>query len=181
MRRIPETTARRIDRLARSAHAFHRFAHHPLCDRYAPEVLRVGRRVRICRGCTFAACGLLAGAACGALVSSPPWLHWAALAGAIAALLSARRWPKAFSRGLPMGLLAFGTTASIASGLAAALVLGGFVLRYRMRGPDRSACAACPERTFRLCSGLAPIIRRERAFQRLATVWIDGARASQRG
>ncbi len=40
MSRIPPAVARRVDRLALRAHAFHRWAHHPLCAWYAAEVIR---------------------------------------------------------------------------------------------------------------------------------------------
>ena len=36
----PKALRRKIDRLSRAAHRFHRFAHHPLCERYAGEVIR---------------------------------------------------------------------------------------------------------------------------------------------
>src|SRR5947207_14201496 len=69
-RRVPPALARRIDRLATRAHRFHRFAHHPLCDEYAGEVIRVGRHMRLCRGCTFAIAGGLAGGVVGLLARS---------------------------------------------------------------------------------------------------------------
>jgi hypothetical protein len=56
--------------------------------------------------------------------------------------------------------------------LAAFLAVGAAALalaRYRRRGPDRSACLACPERALPVtCSGLRPIARREAAFRRAA-------------
>lgn len=67
MSRVPPELARGIDRLARGAHAFHRFAHHPLCGEYASEVIPFGRRARVCRGCSLAAAGALAGVAGGLL------------------------------------------------------------------------------------------------------------------
>src|SRR4051812_16710215 len=57
---LPQRTVRAIDRLAKSAHAFHRFAHHPLCERYAGELISL-RRARLCRGCVSAALGSLTG------------------------------------------------------------------------------------------------------------------------
>src|SRR5579859_1379561 len=62
---IPVSLARRIDRLAWFAHAFHRFAHHPLCDRYQEELIPLGRRTRVCRGCSLALLGVLVGAGAG--------------------------------------------------------------------------------------------------------------------
>jgi hypothetical protein len=43
---------------------------------------------------------------------------------------------------------------------------------YRVRGPDRTPCERCPERTRAVCSGFAPIVRRERAVQRVARAWL---------
>jgi hypothetical protein len=60
----------------------------------------------------------------------------------------------------------FAGSALVACSVAtvAALWLG-----YRRRGPDRSPCARCPEGPPHAgCSGFAPIVRRERAFQRLS-------------
>src|SRR3954466_7943099 len=59
---LPQRTLRAVDRLARSAHAFHRFAHHPLCERYAGELIPLGKRTRVCRGCVCAALGSFTGA-----------------------------------------------------------------------------------------------------------------------
>ena len=70
MSRIPPDLARRLDRLARRAHAFHRFAHHPLCGRYRGEVVPLGRRARLCLGCTLGTAGLAAGPALGALAAA---------------------------------------------------------------------------------------------------------------
>src|SRR5258706_5788932 len=64
-RRIARGTAKQLDRLSRGAHRLHRFAHHPLCERYAGEVVRIGPRVRLCRGCTYAIAGGLAGGCVG--------------------------------------------------------------------------------------------------------------------
>ena len=69
MSRIPPALAHRLDRLARRAHAFHRHAHHPLCRRYRGEVVALGRRTRLCLGCTLAAAGLLLGLVLGALLA----------------------------------------------------------------------------------------------------------------
>jgi len=166
--------AKEIDRLSRGAHAFHRFAHHPLCREYASEVFRFGRRVRLCRGCSLAAIGALAG--CGiALGTNPSWIVAAAAMAAALGLASARMRPagKIATRLLPAGLLAF----SIASGSwvalpgVSAVVLS--VVLYRRRGPDRGPCALCPERTRpEPCRGFAAIVRRERAFERRAGSWL---------
>jgi hypothetical protein len=170
---LPRATARAIDRFARGAHAFHRFAHHPLCGEYAGEVVRVGRRVRVCRGCSLAALGFLTGA----LVTVPLPVSVLLLAGAWTLTALPRGRSKLASRFLPAALAA----ASIASGLRAANVGGaaialaglGFIalviVRYRRRGPSRGPCASCPERALPVpCRGHAAIVRRERAFRRAA-------------
>jgi hypothetical protein len=60
------------------------------------------------------------------------------------------------------------------------LLLGGAVFAYRRRGPNRSACQSCPERLGAApCSGLLPIVRRERAFQRLSQRWLDAEARKQ--
>jgi len=170
--------ARAIDRLARGAHAFHRYAHHPLCAEYAGETIALGRRVRICRGCAFSVAGALAGALAGASIAPPLLPAALALAlGAACAHRGARGLGKLATRGLAAGLLAFGTAggfrdaslAGAAVGILGLAAIGSWIASYRRRGPDRSACVACPERTAPVpCRGLAPIVRRERAFQRLA-------------
>jgi hypothetical protein len=71
--RLPFGLNVRLDRLARRAHAFHRFAHHPLCDRYAGELIVLRGRTRICRGCCYAAIGSLLGVLLGACLSVPSW------------------------------------------------------------------------------------------------------------
>jgi TRAP transporter 4TM/12TM fusion protein len=188
MSRLPPELARRIDRLARRAHAFHRFAHHPLCSRYRAEVVRIGRRTRLCRGCALTAAGALAGAGAG-LAAEPPGPG--VLAALTALLLAGVAWaasarsgaprPKLLSRLVPMALaaalLGLGLRAGALPGLLAALAGGASVaaaaLAYRRRGPDRAACRGCPEAPASLsCSGFRPIARRERAFARLAGRWM---------
>jgi hypothetical protein len=196
--RLPPALARRVDRLARRAHAFHRWAHHPLCERYAPEVVPLGRRTRACLGCSLTAAGLLAGGGLGlSLPRAPwPWLAAAGLALVLAVPLAVpagrpapaappprprSRWRKLATRLAP-GLLAGGLLAQglatptsprlVAAALAAA-ALAWATLRYRRRGPDRSACLGCPEGPpGTRCPGLAPIACRERALARLAGRWI---------
>jgi hypothetical protein len=202
--RIPAAAARRIDRLARAAHRFHRFAHHPLCAPYAGEVLRVGRRTRLCRGCALAAAGAGIGAAaalaaplpspglCGlGLVLAAPvaWLAvWppraavplpaggpAARAGS-SRLLHARR-PKLLTRAAPLALVTalavWGLRTGGLLGAAFAAASAGLtvlaVALYRRRGPSRSPCVTCPERSGpEVCSGFRAIARREAAFARLS-------------
>jgi hypothetical protein len=191
MSRIPPPLARRIDRLARHAHRFHRAAHHPLCAAYAPEVVRLGRRTRLCRGCSALALGGALGLAGG--LAMPP-LGSAGLASCLLALLlsvalgaAARRGrprPKWLTRALPGALttalclaaLRSGTPAGLAVALlgAAAALLG--VWRWRARGPDRVPCLSCPQAPAGpRCDGLRPVARRERALSRLAGRWIARA------
>jgi hypothetical protein len=212
--RIPPALALRVDRLARRAHAFHRWAHHPLCSRYAAEVVRLGRRTRVCLGCSLTAAGALAGGALGLLLPAAPG---AGLLGASVVLLvllpisiprsptgstgadplepfaptlrqaqgkaerSRPRTAKLLTRFLPVLVAALAVAQALrapsparASAAAlAALAIGWGILRYRHRGPDRSACEACPEGPpGARCSGLSPIARRERALSRLAGRWI---------
>jgi hypothetical protein len=173
---VPRPLARRIDRLARRAHAFHRHAHHPLCEPYRDEVIRVGKRVRLCKGCTFLASGLLAGIVLGAVLRPP--ISWGA-GGLLVALvlgpLSLRvRLPKLIGRSLP----GFGVGAAMWSGwpaaLASFLIVALLGLSYRRRGVERSRCEACHERRRNPCSGFTLIVRRERAFQRHANSLLRG-------
>ena len=182
--RVPRTVARRIDRLARRAHAFHRFAHHPLCTRYAGEVIRIGR-TRLCRGCSYALAGGLAGGVIGLVLGSSPTIALAALA-ASSVLLAASLWirpPKTVTRLVPAALAAVAITCGVQGlalpGLAIAAlqvaIIGGLRLAYGRRGPDRTPCTTCPERDHQPCSGLRPILSRERAFQRVAASMADQA------
>ena len=189
MSTISPALARRIDRLSRGAHAFHRYAHHPLCGAYAGEVLAFGRRTRVCKGCLYAGSGLLTGSVVGLIVPPLPAsiLGVAFVGGALAALSLAVRLPKVLTRfaagvlggaalvgALRLGI--WGTLLSAGLGSAAAVVIA----LYRVRGPDRSPCASCPERLAGPpCSGFRPIVRRERAFQRVALRWLDADPAGE--
>jgi hypothetical protein len=199
MSRLPPALARRLDGLARRAHRFHRFAHHPLCGAYAGEVLRVGRRTRLCRGGTLVAVGAVAGAAAGLVAPPLPVAAWLAgpplLAGWARLALDARDGrfrPKWLTRAAPMalatGLAVAGLGAGLGpdpagwAGLAAAgatgLVVALGLARYRRRGPDRTACVGCPQAPpGPRCDGFRAVARRERAFSRLASRWIDRDRA----
>lgn len=196
--RLDRKTARSLDRLARRAHAFHRFAHHPLCGAYAGEVIRIGKRGRLCRGCAATGLGLLCGAVLGIVgaqsvgagaAHAPARIAVAAvllgLSTSAALLTFARsrsRHGKWLSRGIPA--LGFGAATTFgvahASGgsrwlfaVACAAFALGLVVAYRRRGPNRAACATCPERFDAPCSGFLPIVRRERAFQRRASALLD--------
>jgi hypothetical protein len=195
MSRLSPALARRLDRLARHAHRFHRFAHHPLCGAYAGELLRLGRRTRLCRGCALAALGALAGAATGLLsprlpaapmlAGAPLLAAWAALAFAPRAGRSLSKWT---TRAGPAALAGFlviaglraaaGTGTSSGAGLAAAASAAAVaalgLVRYRRRGPDRAACTGCPQAPpGSRCDGYRGTARRERAFSRLAARWIN--------
>jgi hypothetical protein len=99
----------------------------------------------------------------------------AALAGARAR--AGRPRSKLATRALPAALLAalaahaarhpaLPTACAAAMAFAVAALA---VARYRRRGPDRAPCAACPERSLpSTCAGYRAIVRRERAFRRLA-------------
>ncbi|BDU77703.1 hypothetical protein [Mesoterricola sediminis] len=175
--------ARKIDRLARRAHAFHRFAHHPLCGAYRGEVVALGRW-RLCRGCLLGGAGLGAGLVLGGALPPLPLAVPAALAAlgaAWAAALARLRPPKLLSRLLPAALAGFTVGAALRPGrvggflLAAGVagILALYLRAYRRRGPHREACAACPERDLgTACSGYRAQVRRERAFSRLASRWI---------
>jgi hypothetical protein len=187
--RIPADLARRIDRLAVRAHLFHRWAHHPLCERYRGEVVRIGRRGRVCRGCAMTAAGVLSGGALGFALAPPPGFAFAMAAVLALALLPSllrrrtphgSRTPKLIARLLPtfawlfsLGAAARGLSWQYALGTVA--LIGGSALLYRRRGPDRSPCATCPERDHQPCSGFAPVVLRERAFQRLSRRWLGRA------
>jgi hypothetical protein len=191
---------RRIDRLAKRAHAFHRFAHHPLCDNYAGELIALRGRSRVCRGCASALAFGLFGVSTALAVRLPSLALSSLCVVVLCALLIAQATPftrrpagkarpgKLWTRGVPAFLLAASVatclrTASLGHWSAAAglLVLSRiFLARYRLRGPDRSPCSVCPERLKPApCSGFRSIVRAERAFvrrsERLLYAAIDGA------
>jgi hypothetical protein len=173
---LDRAVARRIDRLARRAHAFHRFAHHPLCGEYEDELLRLGRRTRVCRGCALTAAGGVTGLALGCWVSPSMLLAVAALvvgASAFAASLR-RRAPKSVTRLVPA--LAFGFALAGGAVTAGLVVVAGALLvgAYRHRGPDRTPCSTCPERLGEVpCRGWREIVTAERAFRRLSGRWLE--------
>lgn len=180
---IDPALARRIDRFGRRAHAFHRFAHHPLCPAYAGEVVSFGR-MRVCRGCLLAGTGLASGlAAGGSPLGGGAALAVALLAAWAAWCLCLVRWrpPKGFARFLPAALAGYlvvrgcrvggwagwGVTLAVLAGLAAA------IRYYRHRGPHHTPCLACPERSGPgTCTGYRPMARRERAFRRVIGRWL---------
>ena len=179
--RVPPELARSLSRLASAAHRFHRFAHHPLCGAYAAEVIALGRRTRVCRGCACLALGAVAGLGLG-LSARALGLAWP-MAGvpsaltALAVLLASLRWrmPKLVSRALPAVGLGLSATAGWPGAFAAVVVFGVGALAYRSRGPDRAPCAGCPQRRERLCDGVRPVVRRERAVMRLSSARVARA------
>jgi hypothetical protein len=186
--------ANRLDRLSRAAHRFHRFAHHPLCERYSGEVVRIGRRARsarLCRGCVYAVIGGSIGGAIGFAIADAR-VAIASTVVAVIALLVSLRWrpTKIVTRFVPALLLACAIVAGVAArspvglvaAFAAAASAGGLRLAYGKRGADRSPCVTCPERERQPCAGFVAIISRERAFQRVAGAMImrSGAAPSRR-
>jgi hypothetical protein len=181
--RLARDVARRLDRLARRAHAFHRFAHHPLCGRYASELIRLGRRERVCRGCAAVAVGCCAGVLLAVALSPGVVVVYALLALATALGVASLRWrlPKLLARfvpalGMGLGFASVLTDFRSCAWLVAACVGAVGFFAYRWRGPSRAPCATCPERLEPApCSGFARIVRRERAFQRVAQRMIQRA------
>lgn len=180
--RIPRALAGRIDRLSRRAHRFHRFAHHPLCSRYAGELIPLGHRVRICRGCSFLALGAASGMVLGSILrpTGVVALGLLFLAVGFAWISMQARFPKSASRFLPASLFGLALTSTPT---VAALSLGAVAVlfrAYRRRGPHRSPCELCPEREMEVCGGFRPIARREEAFRRLAHRWLSQPEAARR-
>lgn len=181
--RLARDVARRLDRLARRAHAFHRFAHHPLCDRYASELIRLGRRERVCRGCAALGAGCCTGVVLALALSPSAVVVYGLLAAATAFGFASLRWrlPKTLARfvpalGIGLALASVLTDFRSCAWLVAASVSGVAFFAYRARGPSRAPCATCPERLEPApCSGFARIVRRERAFQRVAQRMIQRA------
>jgi hypothetical protein len=157
------------------AHAFHRFAHHPLCSGYADEVYAIGRTVRVCRGCALGLVGALLGAVAGLALSPAPIFAWASLltAASLAWISRKVRLSKYGSRLTSSALAAFAAVSGIAPAVCTSLIVLIWFARYRKVGPDRTPCKACPEHGWPVCSGIAPMIRRERAFQRLSGHWLE--------
>lgn len=163
---------------------FHRFAHHPLCSEYEREVIRIGRRGRICKGCSLLALGLFAGAAAGVFLRMPLAIAAPiALVGALMAAGSLRfRLGKIASRLFPASIAGLVSANAILARSPSDLAMIGLVFAavavlyvgYRRRGPDRRACEACPERSIASsCRGMGEILRRERAFRRLSARLVD--------
>ncbi len=155
---LPQRTARAIDRLARNAHAFHRFAHHPLCERYAGELIPLGRRARLCRGCASAALGGVIG-----LLAALSWQpSFSGLLGVgalgLGLLLSTLllRLPKWLGRTSAVACLGFACLSSLrfAHGAPLLLAIGilapcaAFLVLYRKRGPQSQSLHTLPGAAF---------------------------------
>jgi hypothetical protein len=170
--------ALRIDRLSRRAHRFHRFAHHPLCDEYAGELVQLRGRTRVCRGCMLSASGVVAGALVGVVLRPSPLVAIASLGIAATFWTLSLRWrgSKIASRLAPGAAFGFALGGGLWMVAAAASAGTLMAAAYRWRGPDRSPCATCPESSRPgPCRGMAEIVRAERAFRRLSGRWIRHA------
>ena len=154
--------------------------------------MRSGRRGRVCRGCACALAGGVLGAvsavalpiaAVGSItIAQASWIALGAVlvcsgAAVFDAHSAASRAPKTVTRLLPIAALTFacvfGARSANLAGialLAMSLAIGVLLYtRYRKRGPSRTPCQTCPERTQPTpCRGYAPIVQRERAFARIA-------------
>jgi len=179
---VARPLAKRIDRLARRAHAFHRFAHHPLCAGYAGELIALGRRRRVCRGCAFALLGVLTGALSGLVFPLVVWQAAVLAAVSLAQAVTRQRRSKLWTRALPAAGASYALASCMvrhdiaALGCALAIVAAASALlaAYRLRGPDRSPCRRCPERTLHVpCSGFRDIVHAERAFVRRSQQLLD--------
>ena len=137
--------------------------------------------MRLCRGCSYGLAGGFLGGVAALVVPSFAGAVIAAACSAMLLLASAKLRPsKIVSRFVPAGLFGYaigtGVLALTVLGFAiAALAIalaGGLRLAYAKRGPDRTPCVTCPERALQPCSGFAPIVSRERAFQRVARKYL---------
>lgn len=179
---IPRPVAKHIERLARRAHAFHRFAHHPLCSDYAGELIALGGRRRVCRGCSFALLGLVLGALTGLALPVALGQATSIAALALATTVTRQRRSKLWTRAWPAAGTGYALAccalrhdlAALACALAVIAACAALWGAYRARGPDRSPCLRCPERTQHVpCSGFRDIVRAERAFVRRSQRLLD--------
>ena len=109
--------------------------------------------VSLCRGCVLGGAGIVVGLAAG-FILAPAWPFAAAavVLGALSLALSrgkvGRRLVPAIGLNLAIGA---GLAAGSFAGLVVALSAAGFAslayLAWRRRGPNRSPCLTCPERT----------------------------------
>jgi hypothetical protein len=78
------------------------------------------------------------------------------------------RLPKWLGRFVPALMLGAAVGGGWAAALASVAVFGVAWFAYRSRQPNRAPCASCPQRSLKICEGIAPIVKRERAVMRLA-------------
>ncbi len=139
-------------------------------------------------GCALALLGSLAGALAGLRLGTLT-TALVSLTGAVGLALwslhdgRAGRASKVATRFVPACGLMFAffsvarvcSPASIGIAIAAGACMLGFVGLYKRRGPNRTPCASCPERSgATTCSGLRPIVRREKALMRKTGAMILG-------
>jgi hypothetical protein len=159
-----------------------RFAHHPLCDRFAAQVWRFGC-LRICAGCTCLLGGAVLAAISGWVAGGwQPWwaLPWtAAMTGVLAASWPSwyARWPapvRQILRALTGAGLAGPVLAAMAGywPIALAMASGLAVVRLpfaRSRALRRGqACAGCPHLGVGVCPGFAD---HAEAWRRIDDAW----------
>ena len=177
--RLPAALARSLSKMTAAAHRFHRWAHHPLCTAYRGEVIALGHRARVCRGCAYVALGLGVGLGIAAVRVSSGVAFALVGGGALLALASLRvRLPKWLGRFAPALMLGAAAGGGAVPALAAFAVLSLAFVAYRGRAPNRAPCTSCPQRSLKICDGIAPIVKRERAVMRLADARIRRDQAS---
>ena len=170
----------------------YRFAHKPLCDRFAHDVLRIGP-LHVCRSCTLLYAGIATGFAAWALLPASPWALAAALASVL--LPSApqvyTRLPRhvrdvlRFGAGLllPMAV-AVGVAGRLIPALGALAVMWGFWrLYFHLRLARRAtACNGCPElNAGGICSGFAQQANAFRQYEEAASALLTLTRRSRCG
>lgn len=148
-----------------------RWAHHPLCARFRPDVLRVGR-LHLCRSCTALWSGLVTTLAlCAWPLAALPNATLTVAGAAGLALVAFLSPPRRFAR-LPravrdlvrgaMGALAALVAILVLRGaflpgglLAMALIATLLVLRSSRERSRAHRCEGCPELGAGVCSGYA--------------------------
>ena len=152
----------------RHTHTFN-WAHKPLCDRFKPGVLRIGK-LHVCRSCLFAYSGMLIGGIAALVYSTfivTMRLPWLACILAPVIILSYPRLYKRLSRFIQDGLrFAMGVLLgfipffliyrNFASALLCIVVMFAFWRFYfhQRRLRKRQACEGCPELNLpEICSG----------------------------
>ena len=161
-----------------------RHAHHPLCTRYAVDVVRLGR-LRICRGCAAVYASALVALPPFILAALPARTSWRLEVLAVAAVIATLSVPAVYAR-LPrlgkdlvragLGLLIASWIASLVAGdpllaLATApplIILHRIYGRLRGRQESHTRCLSCPEfREGSICSGFVEQAEAHRALEEL--------------